>query len=292
MNYVCSPYDEALRTILNYGERRKNRTGIDTLQIFSMTQHYMINNRFPLLTKRKLPFKSMIAELLWILSGDTYEPNLRDAGCRFWEPWSDIRNEENRKFYERTRFKEGYLGPVYGWQLRHFGADYKWFMKTEDIIGGFDQLTWLINEIWTNPSSRRLIVNYWNPKDINIMRIPVCHYSFHIDVDEQRRMTLLLNQRSCDFPVGVPFNIGFYSTLCYLLAQQTDCIPHKFIHHTEDAHIYVNQIDAVKKYLDTEPSESPKLNIKKRNHIDKYTLDDFELISYCPKEKINIPVIV
>lgn len=290
--YLMEPYDDALRTILKKGVRRKNRTGVDALTVFSITSTYEIDKCFPLVTKRKMYPKAVFAELLWMLSGSTNNDELIKLGANFWTPWVDLSNEENREFYKRTGLPSGYLGPVYGWQLRHFGGDYIAWLEDPKGANGVDQISWLLSEIKSNPTSRRLIVSMWNAMDLHLMRLPPCHYCFHVTVDDVGRMTLLLNQRSSDYPVGIPANVQFYSALCYMLAQQTDFIPYRFIHHTEDSHIYVNQIEQVEEYLSREPTPSPKLNLHKASDMFSYKVEDFEIIDYLPQPAIKIPVLV
>ncbi len=132
----------------------------------------------------------------------------------------------------------------------------------------------------------------WNPKDVSIMRLPPCHMLTQILVDDERRLSLILYQRSCDFPIGIPANVQFYSTLAIMIAQQTDCVPYEFIHMTADSHIYADQINAVKEYIATPVIDSPKLEIRKAKDIFSYTLDDFTLTDYNPGPKIDIPVAV
>jgi len=306
--YLLSPYDDALRSILKNGQQRKNRTGIDTLSVFSIKSVYEIDRFFPLVTKRKLYPKAVFAELLWMLSGSTNNEDLVKLGANFWTPWVDPSNKDNQEFYARTGYPPNYLGPVYGWQMRHFGASYSdWILalKRQDhnfeayidadkeiLSKGVDQISWLVNEIKTNPRSRRLIVSLWNPIDLGNMRLPPCHYCFHIDIDDEGRMSILLNQRSSDFPVGVPANIQFYSALCYMLAQQTGYTPYRFIHHTEDSHIYVNQIEQVEEYLSKSETDSPTLKIKQAKDIFSYDMDCFELSGYNPHPPIKVPIAV
>lgn len=306
MYYTMRPYDDALRFILKNGERRRNRTGVDTLSVFSLTATYRIDEFFPLVTKRKISYKSAFAELLWMLSGSTNNDDLIKLGCNFWTPWVDVKNPENKEFYERTGFPNGYLGPVYGWQMRHFGGNYREWLaashekenlgmrvtEDEEMDLGFDQIKWLVNEIKTNPHSRRLIVSLWNPKDMHMMRLPPCHYAHHVDIDNEGRMSLLLSQRSCDCPTGVIFNICFYSALCHMLAQQTGYKPYKFIHHMEDSHIYVNQIEQVEEYLSRPETDSPRLSLNKARDIFSYQVEDFEIVDYNPQPAIKIPVAV
>jgi thymidylate synthase len=259
--------------------------------VFSLTSTYRIDEYFPLLTKRKLFPKAVFAELVWMLSGSTNNDDLVKLGANFWTPWVDIKHPDNQNFYKKTGLPVGMLGPVYGFQMRHFGGHYG-LDKNDYGRGGFDQISWLVNEIKTNPYSRRLIVSLWNPKDMDMMRLPPCHYCFHVFIDTQKRMSLLLNQRSCDFPIGIPANILYYSALCYMLCQQTGYTPYQFIHHTEDAHIYVNQLDAVKEYLDREERQSPKLSLKKADNIFAYMPNDFVIEDYNPLPAIKVPVTV
>lgn len=293
--YITQPYDDALKFILENGERKSNRTGIDCITVFSMTQTYRIDEHFPLLTKRKLFPKAVFAELLWMLSGSTNNDKLVKLGANFWTPWVDPNHPDNKAFYERTKFPLGFLGPVYGFQMRHFGGCYAPGCNGSDCMPGeegFDQIAWLVEEIKKNPESRRLIVSLWNPADMHMMRLPPCHYCFHVFIDSQKRMSLLLNQRSCDFPVGVPANIQFYSALCYMLAQQTGYKPYQFIHHAEDAHIYLDQIDRVHEYLSREPKPSPKLTLNKAKDIFSYKVSDFVIQEYDPHPPIKMPVAV
>jgi thymidylate synthase len=284
--YILQPYDDALKFILKNGERRKNRTGVDTLSVFSIRSVYEIEDYFPVVTKRKVYPNAAFAELLWMLSGSTNNDDLVKLGAKFWTPWVDLSNPENVEFYKRTGFEYPHLGPVYGWQMRYFGAEYP------NKNGGVDQISWLVNEIKNNPSSRRLIVSLWNPKDLHLMRLLPCHYCFHIDIDNQGRMTLLQTQRSSDMPIGIPANICFYSALCYMLAQQTGYRPYRLIHHTEDSHIYMNQIEQVEEYLSRPETNSPRLNLKTAEDIFSYKLENFEIKDYNPQLPIRIPVLV
>lgn len=295
MTYIVEPYDEAIRFILRNGTRRKNRTGVDTISVFSVRSEYDISQYFPLLTKRKLYPKSVFAELLWMLSGSTNNDDLVKLGCNFWTPWVDPSNPDNRAFYERTGYPVGYIGPTYGWQMRHFGGNYHQYLRRGNNLsfgeyGGFDQIAWLVNEIKANPRSRRLLVSLWNPRDMLMSRLPCCHYAFHVDIDDNGRMSLLLNQRSCDVPVGAPANIQFYSALCYMLAQQTGYMPYRFIHHTEDSHIYVSQLSQVEEYLARPIYDSPRLLLNKATDIFSYSMNDFQILGHKHGDAIKIPV--
>ena len=280
MSYIMEQYDGALRTILKHGIKRGDRTGTGTLSVFGHQMRFDISDRFPIITKRKVWPRSIFGELLWLLSGSSDNNDLLEMGVKFWSPWVD------EKFEKKHGFAHGEFGPVYGFQLRHFGGDY----KTKS--GGTDQLAWLMNEIETNPTSRRLLINYWNPNQLDQMKLPPCHYTFQVYIDDEGRMSGMLTQRSADYPIGIPANIQFYSAFIYMLAQQTGYTPHQFIHNTGDTHIYLDQIEAVEEYLARPKVDSPRLKLNKASDIYSYKLDDFELVDYNPNPPIKIPVSV
>jgi len=301
-DYIMFPYEYILNEILNKGAKTTNRTGVTTRTMYNVVCEYDLTTYFPLVTRRKMPFKSIVAELLWILSGSTNNDDLVKLGCKFWSPWVDTNIEENRIFYNaHPNYPLGHLGPIYGWQLRHFGADYDTYLASKNTFGewmyqgrGHDQLTWLINEIKTNPYSRRLVVSYWNPPDISKMRLAPCHVMLKINLDVvTKSMALTLFQRSGDWPIGVPCNVAQYSLLCHLLAAVTGYNAVGFTHIVNDAHIYENQVPAVQEYLmrNGVPS-SPVLKIPIKDNILDYTINDFELNNYEPLPKLEIPVVV
>ena len=186
------------------------------------------------------------------------------------------------------------FGPVYGFNLRHFGGKYNKGIHDHFGYGydGFDQLAYVMERIKTDPSCRRILWSLWNPRELDNMRLPPCHILYQILIDDERRMTGIMYQRSCDFPVGVPANIQFYSALTCMIAQQTDCTPHEFVHMTADSHIYEDQIDAVKEYLSLPILDSPKLEIKKADDIFSYKPSDFVLTDFNCGPKIDVPVAV
>lgn len=312
---MMAPYDDALQEILDEGvERTNDRTGIKTLSVFGMMRRYRLDKeRFPILTRRKVWPKSVWSELLWFLSGSTSNKDLEELGCKFWRPWVD------EEFTKKNGYADDVFGPVYGFQLRHFGGEYgngigglestdsdsvvtsKWphmiptgRLPKEDYYGtgGFDQLKWVVERIKQDHSCRRTLWTLWNPQDVAKMKLPPCHMLSQILVDDERRLSMIMYQRSCDFPVGVPANIQFYSTLACMIAQQTDCTPHEFVHFTADSHIYWDQIDKVKEYLDSPIVPSPKLRINKAEDIFSYKLEDFELMDFETGPKIDFPVAV
>lgn len=317
MNLMKS-YDSALKEILENGTDRTNkRTGIKTKSIFGMCNRYRLDtDYFPILTRRKVWPKAVFAELLWFLSGSTNNEDLKKVGCKFWTPWIDHEWEKKNGFAENT------FGPVYGFQLRHFGGYYgngiggaagstDTTLKArqecnsggsvweEDVDlgsqygkGGFDQLAWVVNRIKEDSSCRRTLWTLWNPQDVGKMRLPPCHMLYQVLVDDERRLTGIMYQRSCDFPVGVPANIQFYSALTMMIAQQTDCVASEFVHMTADSHIYGDQIQAVEEYLALPETESPKLKIRKAKDIFSYTPEDFEITDFNCGPKLEIPVAV
>lgn len=306
---LMKPYDLALQEILENGTDRTNkRTGIKTKSIFGMCNRYRLDtDYFPILTRRKVWPKSVFAELIWFLSGSTSNEDLKKVGCNFWTPWVDHEWEKKNGFAENT------FGPVYGFQLRHFGGEYGNGIGgragseldydpvppnlSNDACnvygrGGFDQLAWVVNRIKEDSSCRRTLWTLWNPQDVAKMRLPPCHMLYQVLVDDERRLTGIMYQRSCDFPVGVPANIQFYSALTTMIAQQTDCTPHEFVHMTADSHIYGDQIQAVEEYLKLPETDSPKLKIRKAKDIFSYTPEDFEITDFLSGPKLEIPVAV
>lgn len=289
--YLCQPYDDCLKQILDQGVSRTNkRTGIKTRSLFGISARYKLNSDFfPIITKRKVWPKSVFAELIWFLSGSTNNKDLRKIGCNFWTPWV------SEEFEKKHGFEEESFGPVYGFQLRHFGGNYNKGIQQDPYYGygGFDQLNWVINRIKEDHSCRRTLWTLWNPQDLDKMRLPPCHMLFQVLVDDNKNLSGILYQRSIDAPIGCPANIQFYSALIIMIAQQTGCVPFEFIHFMGDCHIYENQIKGVEEYLLREnPPDSPKLLIKKAKDIFSYTVEDFELIDYNPFDKIEMPVAV
>lgn len=283
--YILDDYDSGLEKILEYGVRKENRTGVDSIALFGLQTRYRIDTYFPISTRRKVWPKSIFAELLWFISGSTNNKDLQAMGSNIWTPWVDP------EFEKVNGFAEGSLGPIYGFQLRHFGGYYgngiggktgtqndyilsnNYDQSTDEIIdvykvksygsGGIDQFKYMINELKTNPDSRRNLFSLWNPVQLNQMRLPPCHYSFQVFTNENK-LSGMLTQRSNDFPVGVLANVQFYSALIYLLALECGYEPYEFVHNAADAHIYVNQIPAVEEYLARKKPDSPQLSIKKQ----------------------------
>lgn len=300
--YILQDYDKALEKILKEGVRKTNRTGVDTIACFGIQSRYKIDDRFPLLTGRKLRFKAMVGELLWFISGSTNNNDLRSLGCKFWTPWV------SEDFEKKHGYMPGSLGPLYGFQLRYFGGYYGNGIGGEEYSsrstkstvfatrnaygeGGFDQLKYMVDLLRENPEDRRILFSLWNPNQLHKMRLPPCHYTYQCFVHDGK-LSGMLTQRSCDFPVGVPFNIAFYSALTYMLAQQSNLKPYEFVHSTVDSHIYVNQIKAVEEYLNRTKPDSPVLELNKAEEIDLYKPEDFVIKDYHPNSEIKFEVAV
>jgi len=258
-------YHQLLEDILKHGQETTDRTGVGTLSLFGYQCRYDLSEGFPAVTTKKLAWRAMVGELLWMLEGSTNERRLAEltfgrdrkqlVGKR--TIWTDNSDNQGKALGYTNNDYEKELGPVYGHQWRYFSAD-----ETE----GFDQIKWLLNEIRTNPNSRRLILTAWNPPRLSDMALPPCHYSAQFKV-YGNNLSCLLNQRSADSFLGVPFNIASYSLLTHLIARECDLEVGEFIHSIGDAHIYLNHIDQVKEQLSREPFPLPKLEID----------DDFDL---------------
>ena len=246
-------YLELLSLILEHGKERADRTGTGTLGLFGHQMRFDLRNGFPLLTTKKLHTKSIIQELLWFLRGETHVKSLQDAGVRIWNEWATP--EQTARFGR----KEGDLGPVYGHQWRNFGAS-----RQEDgtfASDGADQIKNVVREILENPSSRRLLVTGWNPKEADQVALPPCHTLFQFYVQDGE-LSCQLYQRSADVFLGVPFNIASYALLTSMIAHVTDLKPGDFVHTFGDAHLYKNHLEQARLQLTRAPKKLPRLVIK------------------------------
>tara|TARA_B110001469_G_C9641809_1_gene322939 strand:- start:1942 stop:3306 length:1365 start_codon:yes stop_codon:yes gene_type:complete len=279
-NHINKEEDEYLnimKNILNENNLKDSRNE-KVYSNFGIRMEYNITDKFPLLTTKKVGWKTVLRELLWFISGSTNNEELLNKKVKIW-------SQNSEEYQSRSKYKQGDLGPIYGFQWRHFGAKYNGCNENYDNKG-IDQLNKLINDIKTDPSSRRLIMSSWNPTDINEMALPPCHVlvQFYISngyIDAQ------LYQRSGDMFLGVPFNIASYSFLIYIIGNMTGYKPRKLIHIIGDAHIYTSHIDAVKKQLVRESQQFPTLKINKKiTDIDNINESDFEILNYNPKPPI------
>lgn len=251
-------YHDILRSILKHGSEHKDRTGVGTISHFGYQTRFDLRDGFPIVTTKKIPFRWVAEELFWFLSGDTNEANLRGKGVDIWKEWAD--EEHTRRFGREP----GDLGPVYGYLWRSFGGHY----PQRD---GVDQIARLINEIETNPNSRRLIVSGWDPRVCDDVDLPPCHTLFqfkveHAGLPDGRATAPLLHcqlyQRSADAFLGVPFNISSYALLTHLVAHVCGLQVGEFIYTLGDYHIYQNHVDQVNQLLSREPLPLPRLDIR------------------------------
>lgn len=261
-------YLDLMQRILDEGVARDDRTGTGTLAVFGHQMRFDLQEGFPLLTTKKLHIRSIVHELLWFLSGDTNIRYLKDNGVSIWDEWAD---------------ESGDLGPVYGFQWRSWpGPDGQ----------SVDQIDRLIEQIRTNPTSRRLMVVAYNPAYVEQMALPPCHCLFQFFV-ANGRLSCQLYQRSADTFLGVPFNIASYALLTHMVAQQCDLDVGEFIWTGGDTHLYSNHLEQAREQLQRTPGTLPQLRIRRRpGSIFDYRYEDFEITGYDPLPHIKAPVAV
>jgi thymidylate synthase len=313
MNNIEHDYLKLLHDILNNGVTKQDRTGTGTISVFGRQIRHNMSAGFPLLTTKKMPFKVIVTELLWFLRGDTNIKFLVDNNCHIWD--SDayknyLEETQHEASYTKEEFINliktdknwalawGELGPIYGYQWRDWGSRY----ETNRILGtrtkrkpGIDQIANLINDLKTNPDSRRLMVNAWNVGELDRMVLPPCHYGFQVYTREltweeqvqwvmkntnvewenlyiveeiakpstpTRAISLMWNQRSVDTPLGLPFNIASYALLLKMIADEVNMVPDELIGNLGDCHIYLDQVDGVKEQLTRQPMSLPKVTVQ------------------------------
>ena len=271
-------YLELLKYINMNGKLRNTRNS-KVLSMFSPPQmRFDLRKGFPLLTSKRIGWKTVLRELLWFINGSTNNKELQEKNVHIWDGNSTKEYMESRGLYH---YKEGDLGPIYGFQWRHSGAEY--LGSDYNYEGkGVDQLKYIINEIKENPTSRRIIINSWNPKDLDKMALPPCHIMVQFNIDiEEKYIDAKLTQRSGDMFLGVPFNIASYSMLLHIIGNITGYKPRYLIHDIGDAHIYEDHKDAIKKQLQRKTFTSPIFKIKcKIEDIDTIDESIFEMINY------------
>jgi thymidylate synthase len=261
-------YLQLLEDIFENGVEKDDRTGVGTLSVFGRQLRFNLQEGFPLLTTKKLHIRSIIYELLWFLKGDTNVRYLQENGVTIWDEWAD---------------ENGDLGPIYGAQWRSWkGANGK----------TIDQISQVIEQIKTNPNSRRLLVSAWNVAELDEMKLPPCHYAFQFYVADGK-LSCMWQQRSVDTFLGLPFNIASYALLTHMIAQQCDLDVGELIFSGGDVHLYKNHLEQAKLQLTREPRPLPKLVIKRKPaSIFEYEFDDFEIVGYDPHPHIKAPVAV
>ena len=279
MNRNEAQYLTLVDLILERGEVRTDRTDTGTKSIFGHQMRFDLRENFPLLTTKKVHTKSIFAELLWMLSGSTNVRDLQEQGVTIWDEWAD---------------KNGELGPVYGGQWRSWESSGVYEHTDPKPI---DQIQNVINQIKTDPFSRRHIVTAWNPGDLKYMALPPCHMTFQFYVHANAEgspaeLSCQLYQRSGDVFLGVPFNIASYALLTHMVAAQTGLRPREFVHTLGDAHIYLNHVDQVERQMSRSILTGPQLVLDHAPTIFDYTLEDIHVVDYNHHAAIKAPVAI
>jgi thymidylate synthase len=270
---VPTPYEDLLREVLEQGVHKSDRTGTGTRSVFGRQIRFDLAESFPLLTTKRVHFRSLALELLWFLRGDSNVRWLQERGVSIWDEWAD---------------RDGELGPVYGVQWRSWPTAGG---------GSIDQIAKVVEQIRTNPDSRRHVVTAWNPAEVDEMALPPCHALFQFYVEPREdgpgRLSCQLYQRSADMFLGVPFNIASYALLTVMIAQQTDLEPGEFVWTGGDCHVYDNHVAQVREQLSREPYPYPRLRLARRPAtVFDYELEDFEVLGYRHHPAIKAPVAV
>ena len=279
-------YHDLVKSVLENGVRKENRTGTDTISNFSEFYKVDLAEGFPLLTTKKVFFRSVVLELLWYLRGEDHIRWLRDENdCHIWDAWAD---------------EDGHVGPIYPVLWRRFPYLEKETVELEGQAGKiekevwvrkeFDQVQRAIDMLKTNPNSRRIVVSTWHPGLLGEMALPPCHLMYIFNV-QNGRLNCHLTQRSGDIALGIPFNLACYSALTMAIAQEVGLEPGIFAHTIVDAHIYANHVDGLKEQLTREPKPLPTLKIANKP-VDELTFDDFVLENYNPDPVIRFEVAV
>ncbi len=277
-------YLDLLKTVLEQGKPRADRTGTGTRALFGGQLRFDLRTSFPLLTTKKVHLKSIVHELLWFVRGETTVQSLKDVGVSIWDEWATA--EKTARFGRSA----GDLGPVYGHQWRNFGATKKADGSYEK--DGVDQLARLVRDIRESPMSRRLLVTGWNPEEADQVALPPCHtlFQFHVQDGE---LSCHLYQRSGDVFLGVPFNIASYALLTLMVAQATGLSPGDFVHSFGDVHLYNNHVDQAREQLGREPRAFPRMRLNpERTSLFDFRFEDFTLEGYDPHPAIKAPVAV
>jgi len=281
-------YLEAIREIIETGNHSGDRTGVGIRSAFGKMMRFSLRKSFPLLTTKRVFWRGVAEELLWFVKGSTNAKLLSDKGIKIWD------GNGSREFLDKrglTHREEMDLGPVYGFQWRHFGAKYV-DMHADYTGQGVDQLAECIRKIKEDPNDRRIIMSAWNPADLAEMALPPCHMfcQFYVANGE---LSCLMYQRSCDMGLGVPFNIASYALLTLMMAQVCGLKPGEFVHTMGNAHVYQNHVDPLLTQLERTPRPFPVLELNPDiKDIDGFSFSDFKLIGYDPHKKIEMEMAV
>jgi len=281
-------YLDAIREIIDKGVSMSDRTGVGTRSMFGKMMRFDLQQGFPLLTTKRTFWRGVLEELLWFVKGDTNAQHLADKGVKIWDANGSREFLDGRGLSHR---EVNDLGPVYGFQWRHFGAKYV-DMHTDYKGQGVDQLAECIEKIKKDPTDRRIIISAWNPADLGQMALPPCHMFCQFYVAEGK-LSCLMYQRSCDMGLGVPFNIASYALLTVMMAQVCGLKPGEFVHTLGNAHVYSNHIEPLQQQLERTPRPFPVLKVNPEvTDIDGFKSSDFELVGYNPHGKIAMEMAV
>jgi thymidylate synthase len=278
-------YLNLVKDVLNHGETIHSRNG-KVKTIYGSAMHFDLkNNKIPLITTKKLAWKTCLKELLWFINGSTDNKILQNQNVKIWNKNASREFLNSRNLFN---YEEQDLGPIYGHQWRHFNAEYE-NCNTDYTNKGIDQIKYIIDNLKNNENkySRRLIISAWNPCQLNEMALPPCHVLAQFNVSNNNKLSCSLYQRSGDIGLGVPFNIASYSFLTHLIAKHCDLEPLEFIYYLGNCHIYNDHIDVLEKQLLNKPKKFPTLNIlTKKNDINDYKINDFEINNYIFHKKL------
>jgi dihydrofolate reductase/thymidylate synthase len=284
-------YLDLIHTIIHKGVQRGDRTGTGTPSQFGAQMRFSLRDgQLPLLTTKRTFWRGVAEELLWFVSGATNANLLAEKDIHIWDGNGSKEFLQSRGLGHR---EQGDLGPVYGFQWRHFGAKYQ-DMHTDYTGQGVDQLKDCIQKIINNPEDRRIIMSAWNPADLNEMALPPCHMfcQFYVDT-HKNELSCQMYRRSADMGLGVPFNIASYALLTHMMAHVTGLKPGDFVHTIGDAHVYLNHVEPLKEQLKRTPRAFPKIYINpEKKDIDSFELSDFKVIGYNPMKTIKMEMAV
>jgi thymidylate synthase len=283
-------YLNLINNILENGTWETGRNGKTKAIFGNMMRFSLKDGKIPILTTKKTAWKTCLKELLWFIRGKTNNKLLTEQGVHIWDGNSSREFLDSRGLQE---YEVDELGPVYGHQWRHFNA--KWQGDSHDYSGeGVDQLQYIIDQL-KNPetrTNRRLVLSAWNPCQLDEMALPPCHILCQFNVHHGNKLSCMMVQRSCDFFLGIPFNIASYSMLTHLIANHCGLEAYEFVHFMGNCHLYENSIDAAQLQITREPFPFPTISIKEvRENIDDYTVDDFILDNYQSHEAIKVSMV-
>ncbi len=285
-------YLEIVDRVLSKGDLKKNRTGVSAYTVVGAEFVHDMSQGFPLITTKKMASKSIRVELEGFINGETSKQWFKDRECNIWNDWCNPSRVPygTDAFSQKQMADENDLGPIYGWQWRHWGAEY--IDERSDYSNkGIDQLARVVDTLKKNPSDRRMIVSAWNPKDLPLMALPPCHYSFQVTVINEK-LNLIWNQRSVDTMLGLPFNIASYGLLLHLLAKESGYTEGTLVGHLGDVHIYKNHVLGAREQLSRTPNKLPNAVTEPFNSIFDWKHNHTYFENYNPHSKIEFQIAV